>query len=629
MSFPYWNSDITRQSFYEARLASFLWSWWYGNIEIRAARGDSSKAGTMLPDWQDMAAYHAKRGLFALFNSRCTNRISKAAHDKLVEHMGPRFLGHDEGEWDGAYMGMIAGGNSPHQIMMGVDGVADTAAAADDLDPGRSRGEACQQYLAWLRESYARHHGRMVSVNSLCFGSHYAAESGTRMLGIEPGESLPCDNLLMMFCRGASKQYDLLFQTVPAVYSIRGLKLYPLQHQPQSMELNGIACGPEHGTTLGLLKRLWWLSYMSGASMVGLQLGYFPTNIAMNDPVTTCDGAAMTEPVTDAKVRAHLTPVGWLLYESRQAAKQHPLRGTSYVPMAVMLHHDHGWYPQPNLYTGQSAGCVWGNIPYNAGDWQTEKFFEWVLPGYKLAASYRDERGKMVNTPLGDSFDAIVSSATSECLNKYQAVVLLGSWDVAEQPGLAQRLEEFVEGGGTVITDVSQWPGLCQELAGSTPLPDQAGAGELVRIYTKGRGRIVVVSAPAWGADQEDKTTWRSVTGALADVLTDFLLIEIEGRPVGYLVNVTDQPDELLITLFNNSHGVQWDGTVRVKGQEIVEVEEWLAHGECDLPGGALRCAVPANDVRIYRVRTARAFLPLQHTDIPWQSLGVGAAEEL
>ena len=278
MYFPRWDSDIARQSFYDARLASYLWSQWYDNIEIREAREEAARAGETMPHWQLAAADHARRGLFVYFNSLATSCIDKQTHDKLVEQMGPLFLGHDEGEWDGAYICMIAAGQSPHQAMTAAGGAASPAAPADDIDPERSRRDACRHYLAWLRETYARHHNRMISVHSLCFGSHYAAEIGTRMLGIEPGESLPCANLLMTFCRGACKQYDLLMQCVPSVFSVRGVKMYPLQHQPQSVALSGHAFGPAHGTTLGLLKRLWWQGYMSGASLVGLQFGYFPTD---------------------------------------------------------------------------------------------------------------------------------------------------------------------------------------------------------------------------------------------------------------------------------------------------------------------------------------------------------------
>jgi hypothetical protein len=242
-----------------------------------------------------------------------------------------------------------------------------------------------------------------------------------------------------------------------------------------------------------------------------------------------------------------------------------------------MLPFDHGWYPQPNIYAGKHANCVWGNIPYNSGDFQIDKFFQLVYPGYKLAnqCATRDERGMVTNTPLGDSFDVILSNAGQDCLRKYQVVILLGSWQAEMFEEARPRLDAFARAGGMVLANLRE-------------------SGNLE---------------------------------TLKPILQKHNLIEIDGRPIYYLVNVTDQPDELLVTLSNNSAGMPWEGRVRVKGQEIVEVEEWLAHGEADIQQGALRCGVPANDVRVFKVKTREAFLPLRFRDVPWKKLGFGVPE--
>lgn len=613
MYFSFWNDTLFRQVFYEARLGSATWTQWYNNLEDRSARKDPSKKGLSVPDWEEMAALHAKHGLFVMFNSCSHNQISKEHHQRMVELFGTRFIGHDEGEWDGAYMHMVF--SPPYEGKAG----------PFHLSPRRSRREACRHYLDWMGKAYADHHRRMFTTSSLLFGCHYAAELGSRMLGLELGESLPCDTLMISFCRGACKQYDLLFATFPAVFSVRGVKIYPRQGQPQSIVMGDSVMGPEHGTTLGLLKRHWWSSYMSGASIIGLQSGYFPTEITSTSGWIGMD-VPLAEPVTLAKVKAHFTPLGWLFWECKQTAIRHPYRGVPYVPFAVMLHHDHGWYPQPNIYTGSTVNRVWGNIPYNRGDWQTDRFFQWVYPGYKLASAdreIRDERGKWVNTPLGDSFDVILSNALHSCLEKYRAVILAGTWELNAEPEVRRRLEKFVRGGGTVITDTSQW----------TTLPKDAvregGEQDIVTEYACGRGRIIMVSEPAWGADRKDGKIFRNVTGLLEKYLREYSLVEIEGRPIYYLVNVTDRPDELMVTLCNNSHGMPWEGMVRIKGEDILEVEEWLAQGEADIQNGGLRCGVPPNDVRIFRLKARRGFLNLRFPAVPWKKLGYGVPEWL
>lgn len=619
--FPYLNSNIARQAFYDARLGSATWTQWYGNVEDRCAQSDPAKKGASASDWKEIAALHAKHGLFVMFNSWAENKISKIHHDKMVKLFGPRFIGHDEGEWDGAYMHMVLASKT----------YTGRKRFNLSLSPRRSRHEACKHYLGWLGNTYKFHHHRMFTTSSLLLGCHYAGELGSRMLGIELGESLPCDTLMMSFLRGACKQYDLLMATFPSVFSVRGVKVYPRQGQPQSVafEKSGYFVGPEHGTTLGLLKRHWWSSYMSGASIIGLQFGYFPTDLHSDNFETTHNSIPMVDPVTDLKVKAHFTPLGWLFWECKQTALRHPFRGVPYVPVAVMLHHDHGWYPQPNIYTGKKTDCVWGNIPYNSGDWQTDKFFQWVYPGYKLASAdgeIRDERGKWVNTPFGDSFDVILSNAGNECLRKYRAVILLGSWDVASADKLSGRLEEFVRTGGTVISDSSQWTSLPKGVRREIPNESVAKSG-LVESFQYGKGRIVMVSQAAWAADKRDNKMFETIKNALGEYLRGYDLLQMEGRPIYHLVNVTDNADELLITLCNNSPTLPWEGIVGVKNQEIVQVDEWLAYGETDIRDGALRCGVPANDVRIYRVKTRKPFLSLRFKNIPWRKLGFGAPE--
>lgn len=613
------HSAAARQMLGAVRLASATWTQWYGNIESHVARGNPTHKGQPAPDWEETLRLLAQQETFVMFNSLADSAISQSHHDRVMELLGDRFVGHDEGEWDGAYVVQIIQGTL-------------------DLPPTRLRREACAHYLDWLKATYARHHNRMASTNSFLYGLHYSAELGARMLGVELGEGLPSDTLMLAFCRGACKQFDLLMQTFPSVFSVRGVKMYPRQDQPQSVVAGGILAGPDHGTTLGLLKREWWCSYMSGANLIGLQFGYFPTDYRPDWFESTHESLPVSEPATLPKVLAHFTPLGWLFWEARNAARKHPVRGVPYIPFAVMLHHDHGWYPPiAGLSGAASHRCVWGNIPHDAGDRQTDRFFQWVYPGYERANdtshgadvpdaderfyAERDERGKIVNTPFGDSFDVILSNADDACLAKYQGVILLGAWDVSAEPGLAGRLERFMRAGGRVIADVSQWTRLSERMTAAG-----VSSKRIVHTLALGAGALLRVRDRAWGADRTDGS-FEAVTVALTPELQRLDLVAIEGRPVYRLLNVTDRPDELLLTLCNNSHTLPWEGTVRIKGQEIEAVEEWLAFGETDIRDGALRCGVPANDVRIYRVRTKRAFLPLRYQALDWKTLGVGVPE--
>ena len=570
-------SPIFRQVFSDTRIASVMFGQWYGNVEVRKARSDTSYKGKAVAGWEKSLKNFYDMGIYIhSLNSLSTSEISITQHQAFKKIYGQRWLGHNEGEWDGAYIEQIARGKI-------------------DVSPERSRQEACLHYLDWLKETYRRHHNYMVTENALGF-CHYSGECGTRMMGLELSQSLPSNSVLMSSCRGAGRQYDLLFITSPSVFAYRGhagLKCYPKDNNLQSFFLKeNYLAGPDNGATIGLLKRLWWLSYMNGASVVELEAGYFPCSA---DSEYNAEGSiALEDPVTMGKMMAHFTPIGWLQWESMQAAKRHPLRGVPYTPFAVILPFDHGWYPQPNLYVNDrenrtgNSNCVWGNIPFTPGDMQIDRFFDRIYPGYKLAnwVDTRDERGIISNTPFGDSFDIILSNADNECLKKYQAIILLGEFDDFSSEHLPQRLEKFLQDGGTVITDNTH-----RHL-----LPaDNAQCG---------KGRIILTAQPLQDA-------------ALEPLFKEYELLEIDGRPLYYLVNVTDRPDELLITLCNNSADMSWEGRVTVKGQEIVEAEEWLAYGEAGVENGQLRCGVPANNVRVYRVKTRRPFLSLRFSNIP------------
>ena len=499
------------------------------------------------------------------------------------------------------------------------------------LSPSRSRKEACGHYLDWLRTTYERHQNRILSMSSFGFGCHYAGELGARILGFEAGQWLPCDTVRMSFCRGACKQYDLLMNVCPSVFTIKGaqsFKCYPKHGQEQSALIADFLAGPEHGASVGLLKRLWWLAYMNGASILGLECAYFQSNAV--DESEAQGAIPLEDPVTDRAVMAKFTPLGWMQWEAVQTARRHPMRGVVHAPIALMLPFEHGWHAQPTYchhkwfphpylhdYEKEADYFVWGNIPYNGGDWQIDKFFRWVYPGSNktFTAPTRDERHIVTPTPFGDLFDVILDNADESVLAKYQAVVLLGSLKAD-----AAKLLPFVRSGGLVVADVSQWEVLPVEA-------EEVATSKLLKTLKYGRGRIVVVQAPNWGSAPGSEDVLAQVRTELDGLLRSFSLIEIAGRPIHCLVNVTDNADELLVTLCNPSQTMPWEGSVTVKGARVRKCEEWLAFGEAAVVDGVLRCGVPANDIRVFQLRTEAPFLALKFTDIPWRKLGYGVTE--
>ena len=332
---------------------------------------------------------------------------------------------------------------------------------------------------------------------------------------------------------------------------------------------------------------------------------------------------------------SEFTPIGWLQWEAVHTARKHPMRGVPYIPVALMLPFEHGWHAQPTYlhdkwfphpylhdFEKERNFFVWGNIPYNDGDWHIDKFFRWVYPGSNITftCATRDERGIVTPTPFGDSFDVILDNADDTAISKYQALVLLGGLNVDSNKKLEARLLKLVSSGGLVIADVSQW----------TKLPagaEEINSSKLMKTFKHGKGKIVIVQTPHWGSELKDESTLNQIRAEIGSILNSYNLIEVTGRPVHSLVNVTDNPDELIVTLCNPSQAMPWEGSLTVKGARVKECEEWLSFGETTVADGALKCGVPANDIRVFKIKTEEPFLKLKFSGIPWKSLGYGVPE--
>ncbi|MAE62705.1 MAG: hypothetical protein CMJ18_00410 [Phycisphaeraceae bacterium] len=578
---------------------------------------------------------------------------SRACFDFLLDTFGARFIGlKADSEADGGYTGGWSW-TGPWAEQLGTGATP---------SPQRSRTEARRDYdrvLDWL---YDRAFHRGMSISSLGYGCHYAAEHEARMLGIEAEECLPSDTLLWSFCRGASKQYDLLTAVSISPANRWG---HAMHFRDGPMMTDGESTGgSDYGPSHGLNRREWYVAYMCGASLIFFSAaifhyGRYASKVSGEYEPFIMPGGANRPGF--GLLEANLTPVGRLHVEGQEFAAAHPVRGTCYMPVALMLERDHGWNP-PGEYYGPGQDCVWGNIPYARGDHQIDNFFRWVYPDYHLASFYRDERGYITNTPFGDLFEVILSNASPACLEKYRAIVLLGEQRVADDA--SERLETFLRDGGIVIAAADQWPAGAAALAGASVsdtlrnhhgesrsadgslfrearfehrdvritkgdvLLETSGGAALVTRHTVGDGTLYLVNVPGWGRSAKRHDMLDGIRHVIGSVLDDLGLVTIEGRPVYNLVNVTDRDDELIVTLCNNSPDLPWEGTVRIRDAEVESFEAWIGHSEAAVEDGALRCGVPANDVRIFKLQASHGFLPLRFRNIDWRKLGVGIPDQ-
>ena len=165
------------------------------------------------------------------------------------------------------------------------------------------------------------------------------------------------------------------------------------------------------------------------------------------------------------------------------------------------------------------------------------------------------------------------------------------------------------------------------ECAGAQNLLCTEQGDPLVLGSQTGQGMLLLVTVIGWGKREARYEPLKGILHALGETLAGLDLIEVHGRPIHHQVNVTDRADELIVSLTNNSPDVPWEGNLRVKGQRIASVEEWMGFGETGIVDGGLLCAVPPNDLRIYRIRTEESFLPLSFEHVDWRKLGFGIPE--
>lgn len=552
-------------------------------------------------------------------------RVPDETHRYLVEKLGPRFLGYDNGEQDGRYIGGYARLVCPAPATR------------------RQGWEAFGQYFRALGNDLRNY---LVSLNSLTFPHYFAQMGNHRLIGTESAQALPSVPMWYAFVRGAGKQYGVLWFGNASVWNRWGAKSLA---EPNAEDTNapGYWSGPTAGTSMSLLRRLWYVLVMYGCVIMGYESGQL--------------GAATEERVLDGRARRvpSLTDIGREHLRGAKWCADHPDRGEQHTPVALLWDFHAGWAPPRHLYSGD-AYLVWGNMPYEKGDHQIDLLLRELYPDYPDAGFFHSERGFLTATPCGDIFDVLLSDAPAEVLSRYACVVLLG--ETRLEGDLLDRLRGYVARGGQLVASASQLGPGAAELFGASigaieeanhalvpghPWPinearyrlarlsPAAGADTLAhtrqgaplavrRAHTGGGSTLLFAAdymlsdpllAPGPIRNEVDQplasphALLEHVKALLLPYLRGFGLVEVEGPPVQYLANVGADPRRLVVTLCNN--GPQpWDGSVRPRSARVRRAVDWMA--DRPLAGGeSVRVHVPPLDVVVVEMRLDRpAFEP-------------------
>ncbi|WP_304643069.1 sugar-binding protein [Pseudomonas sp.] len=582
----------------------------------RCVKGSISatQAETWRPAWEDAA----RRGLMicdVYVPGGVGGQPLKEKHEALRAVMGRRFFGYEVGEQDGHYLGSVAPGHKP-----------------------KSRRDAQKLFWDWTeqrgkanRNNVTFHH-YCVAVGSSNMSHQYGAMGCYRILGLECAQALPSDIMEWAFLRGACKQYGLLSWNIISVFNRWGYKNYMKSGSAYH------EYGPDKGTSVSLMKRLYYVTFMYGSASNGFESAY------------------MTEE-KDAEGYPELSPVGQVNVEAVKWCRKHAIdRGVQYTPVALLIDFASGWTPPRHSY------LVWGNMPYEKGDYQIDNFFRWVFPQYEDCSYFKDERGFLTATPFGDKFDVLTSDAQQRILDQYSVVCLLGELEVTDE--LAAKLKRFVEQGGDLITSAAQARVLGADFCGvnvsekmrrgygslsladrkvfhekdynyyeMTPTSAQVLAVSehklpLITVAESGRGRVIVIAPDYWMSvrlkvedDPNDASPpvhpsryeiLKVVQHALGQYFKDLDFVRIDGPEIQYIVNLNENTKRLLLTLVNNSQA-DWQGTISLvdKTARLVLASEWME--ERDLPLVLpIKLSVPKGDLRIVEIVADRALFAVK-----------------
>lgn len=308
--------------------------------------------------------------------------------------LGDHWLGMDNGEQDGRYVGGFASQMFP--------------VGADRMHQYFN----FQNHFQGLTDELGNKMATLVSLN---FGHYFLKEGIYTFIGAETAQGLPNAQVYYSFIRGASKQYGVPWFGNASVWNRWGeYKTYG--------KTTAKNAGPDKGTSLSLLKRLMYSHIFYNSFMVGFESGFISEN--------------------------KLTPIGKIQQSARQWLQNFGQPGNMLTPVALMADFYSGWSFPRHLYSGEIYK-VWGNLPYEEGDYLTNDVLEMLYPGYQNSSYYHNEKGFNVETPYGDILDCLLSDTPGWLLKRYPVLVLAG--DIHGDLELKDKLEEYVRAGGHLV----------------------------------------------------------------------------------------------------------------------------------------------------------------------------------
>lgn len=412
-----------------------------------------------------------------------------------------------------------------------------------------------REYYLWHRQAKG---GRLISVTGHSHYEAYAAEWGTRAIGLEVGENIGFTQSKFAFARGAARQWNIPWTVQVSPWfgnavTTRG-----------ALDTRGdTAVGLDAGHSLSLCLRLWRHAWFAGAAMVT------PENSA-NSFFTT------------GKAPWELTSHGEAAAAAFGFMRTHD-RGNPHTPLLVVLDSlcGHNGY----------QGLAWGILPRTAGDQEVDDLLEVQLYSSPSRLPVpgdpeNPEARYLQPTRFGELADVVLSTATGALMRRYPVILLAG--DMEFPPGFLHELITALEGGSRLLMHP-------RHVAALSPADrrrlEAAGPVEVLPVWTDPR-----TGRPAAVPDTR-----------LARIADEWMPLGVDGDPVQYQVNRNRAG--WVVELVNNDGVVKTGRTAAVVHPGVVArvtltprfpvagVREWSTGRE--LPAeGPVRIEVPPGESR-------------------------------
>lgn len=342
--------------------------------------------------------------------------------------------------------------------------------------------------------------GRVISVTGHSHYEAYAAEWGTRCIGLELGENIAFTQSKLAFARGAARQWGKPWSVqVSPWFGPAVTTSGPLRTE------DGIVRGLEAGHSLSFYERLWLHGWFVGAAMV--------------------------TPENSLAIFFEKPEAPWVLTaHGRKAAEVYAFmirhdRGVPFTPVAIVLDRYAGY----NGYMDKP----WGILNPTPGDRELRDLFDHQLfPGSDHIHARPDpanpEASYLRPTPFGEIFDVLLTSVPPEVLPTYPVILLAG--EIEFDDFFLSELEKALRRGSRVLLSRRHREALGRDFQ---------------RVAAQGAVEVL----DPWVNPSTGRPA--AIPNERLQALTrDLLPVSVEGDPIQYAVNRTSHG--WVVGLINN-----------------------------------------------------------------------------